>query len=227
MHHASSTGSTVVAVTLKDQIVHRLRQQMIEGRFKPGQRIVESNLAAELGLGNTAVREALYHLEDQGFVTRITNKGTFVTQFSPEEIDQIFRVRCELESLAVELVRERLPALDLVGLRAHVTSMRATAETMDLDAFYRHDLEFHCGMWRLAGNPFLSSALEKVTVPLFAFFIMRNTQATGEDLCGSAGRHAAILEALLRGEDARPLLRVSLSIWRREVDLWSGSGTPR
>lgn len=217
----------VVAVTLKDQIVQRLRQQMIEGQFKPGERLVESTLAAELGLGNTAVREALYHLEDQGFVTRITNKGTFVTQFSPAEIDQIFRVRCELESLAVELVQERLPALDLLGLRAQVAAMQATAEATDLDAFYRHDLEFHCGMWRLAGNPFLTGALEKLTVPLFAFFIMRNTQATADNLRGSASRHAAILEALGRGEDARPLLRASFTIWRRDVDLWSRSGVLR
>jgi len=217
----------VVAVTLKDQIVQRLRQQMIEGQFKPGERLVESTLAAELGLGNTAVREALYHLEDQGFVTRITNKGTFVTQFSPAEIDQIFRVRCELESLAVELVQERLPALDLLGLRTQVAAMQATAEATDLDAFYRHDLEFHCGMWRLAANPFLTGALEKLTVPLFAFFIMRNTQATADNLRGSASRHAAILEALVRGEDARPLLRASFTIWRRDVDLWSRSGALR
>lgn len=227
MHRALSSDKPVAAVTLKDQIVQRLRQQMIEGHFEPGQRIVESALAAELGLGNTAVREALYQLEDQGFVTRITNKGTFVTQFSPAEIDQIFRVRCELESLAIELVQERLTAQDVLGLRAHAMAMQANAEATDLDAFYRNDLEFHCGMWRLAGNPFLAGALEKLTVPLFAFFIMRNTQATADDLRGSASRHAAIVEALARGEDARPLLRASLTIWRRDVDLWSRSGALR
>jgi DNA-binding GntR family transcriptional regulator len=208
-------------LTLKDQIVQQLRQQMIDGHLKPGQRIVESALAAKLGLGNTAVREALYQLEDQGFVTRIANKGTFVTKFSPVEIDQIFRVRCELECLAVDLIRERLPELDLLSLREPVSGMQTTAQATDLDAFYRHDLEFHLGIWRLAGNPFLVQALEKLTVPLFAFFIMRNTRATAEDLRRNASRHAAILEALAKGEDARALLCASFTVWRRDIDLWS------
>lgn len=208
-------------LSLKDQIVQQLRQQMIDGHLKPGERIVESALAAQLGLGNTAVREALYKLEDQGFVTRKPNKGTFVTKFSPVEIDQIFRIRCELECLAVELIRERLPELDLAALREQVCGMQMTAAATDLDAFYRHDMEFHYGIWRLAGNAFLAQALEKLTLPLFAFFIMRNTRATAEDLRRNASRHAAILDALAKGEDARSLLRASFAVWRRDIDLWS------
>lgn len=208
-------------LTLKDQIVQQLRQQIIAGHLKPGERIVESALAAELGLGNTAVREALYTLEDQGFVTRIANKGTFVTKFSPMEIDQIFQVRCELEGLAVDLVRERLPDVDLHSLREQVSGMQAAAEATDLDAYYRHDLEFHSGIWRLAGNPFLVQALERLTVPLFATFIMRSTRATAEDLRCNALRHAAIVDALANGEDARALLREAFTNWRRDIDLWS------
>lgn len=207
-------------LTLKDQIVQKLRQQMIDGHLRPGERIVESALAAELGRGNTAVREALYKLEDQGFVTRIANKGTFVTKFSPVEIDQIFRIRCELEGLAVDLVRERLPQLDLAELWEQVSGMQTTAEATDLAAFYRYDLEFHLCLWRLAGNPFLVQALERMIVPLFAFFIMRNTRTTAEDLRRNASRHAAIAEALASGKDSRALLTESFSVWRRHIDLW-------
>lgn len=193
---------------------------MIEGQLKPGERIVESALAVELGLGKTVVREALYKLEDQGFVTRIPNKGTFVTKFSPVDIDQIFQIRCELEGLAVDLVRQRLPQVDLGGLWKHVSGMQTTAAAADLAAFYQHDLEFHLSIWRLAGNPFLVQVLEKMIVPLFAFFIMRNTRATAEDLRRNASRHAAIVDALAKGEDARALLCASLTVWRRNIDLW-------
>lgn len=75
----TSAIGPIETATKKDRISELIRQAIISGKLQPGERIVEMQLAKELGVGNTAVREALFDLESKGFVTRVANKGTFVT----------------------------------------------------------------------------------------------------------------------------------------------------
>ena len=93
-------------------------------------------LAADLGVGTTAVREALFELEAQGFVTRLTNKGTFVTQLSKEDVAQILTVRRELEGLAVQLLEERATEEHIASMRRIVGEMRTFAGDNDIQSFY-------------------------------------------------------------------------------------------
>ena len=95
-------------VTLRHRIVEIIRQAITSGDLGPGDRVVELRLAKQLGVGNTAVREALFELERAGLVTRIPNKGSFITKMTWADAQQIFRIRKELESLAVELALEHI-----------------------------------------------------------------------------------------------------------------------
>src|SRR5688572_27557381 len=97
-------------VVLKDRVAELIKDAILTGKLEPGDRIVEMKLASDLGVATTSVREALFELESQGFVTRFTNKGTFVTQLAGEDIAQILRVRHELEGLAAELAEQQVTA---------------------------------------------------------------------------------------------------------------------
>src|SRR5438552_645682 len=93
-------------ISLKDLVTGAIREAILNGKLAPGARIVESRLAKQMRVGQSAVREALQELEFQGFAVRVANKGAFVTDFSLEDINQIYRVRMELEGFAGQLARE-------------------------------------------------------------------------------------------------------------------------
>jgi DNA-binding GntR family transcriptional regulator len=94
-------------VALKDRVAELIKDAILAGRLGSGDRIVELALAKQLRLGTTAVREGLFDLESQGFVSRVANRGTFVTKLSLQDAEEILQVRRELEALAVERAQER------------------------------------------------------------------------------------------------------------------------
>jgi DNA-binding GntR family transcriptional regulator len=164
----------VAVISKKDQVTKALRDAIVSGRMQPGDAIVESRVARQLGVGQPLVREALLDLEHQGFVQRVPYRGTSVTKLGPEEIDQIQRMRVELEALAVEWARSRVTAGDLTELRGLVAQMAMSAREGDLARFNDCDLALHRRIWELSGNKYLADALERAVVPLLTFFYLRS-----------------------------------------------------
>ena len=200
----------IKTVTLRHRIAEVIRRAIRSGNLGPGDRLVELRLARQLGVGSTAVREALFELERAGLVTRIPNKGSFITKMTFEDAQQIFRVRRELEGLAVELAAEHMSAPDLDVLQGLVDAMKAAAETSDIERFYQADLEFHRALWRLSNNRYLASSLETVVVPLLAFFLIRTRSDYRVDLLGSAQRHCQLLDSFRIGDRVRDHMVASL-----------------
>jgi DNA-binding GntR family transcriptional regulator len=214
------------ALTVKDHALAAIYDAILTGKLQPGEHIVEARLARELRVGTTPVREALFELESRGFVSRIANRGTFVTQLSLEDAEQIFRIRSELEGLVAGLLEERIAPGDLDLLHRHAKDMRSAAARGDLAAFYRSDLEFHRAMWRLSGNRFLVRCLEQLVPPLFAFFIMRNPDCSEDDLNASVDRHIDVIQAMAARACARKCMENSMQFfWRQQQQLMFGGGT--
>jgi len=203
-------AAPIKPVTLRHRIVEVIRQAITSGDLSPGDRIVELRLAKQLGVGNTAVREALFELERAGLVTRIPHKGSFITKMTVEDAQQIFRVRKELEALAVELASEHMLARDLDQLQGLVDAMKTAAEASDIERFYQNDLEFHRMIWRLSQNRYLASSLETMVVPLFAFFLIRTRMDYRIDLLGSAERHRQLLDNIRNRDRVRDRMKASL-----------------
>ena len=179
---------------------------------------MEMKLASDFGVGTTAVREALFELEAQGFVTRLTNKGTFVTELSKDDVSEILTVRRELEGLAVQLLEQRATEENIVLLR-HIVDRCASARQNNLQSFYRADLEFHRKIWALAGNRHLAKALDMTVVPLFAFFIMKNPSDSVAQLVDSADWHGRVVEAVANKENARACMESALRFFN-EQERW-------
>lgn len=205
-------------ITKKDQIVVSVKNAILAGKLESGDPIVENKIAQQLGVGTPLVREALIELEHQGFVQKVPFKGTIVTKLSREDVDNIFRLRAELEALALEWAKEQVTDADIEELRVLTENMKTAAMALDLPVFYENDLAFHRKIWELAGNTYLAEALEKVVVPLFAFFVMKNVRER-VNYIDSAAKHAEIITALQSRKDkqVRQKMKGSVEFWQDEI----------
>jgi DNA-binding GntR family transcriptional regulator len=214
-------------ISKKNQVVLTIKEAILSGSIAPGAQIVESRIAQQLGTGIPLVREALIELEHQGFVQKTPYKGTTVTELGPKEIRQMFQLRGELEALAVVWAKENATAADIEELRALIAGMEAAASGRDSEKFSEADLAFHRKLWELARNPYLSDALERVVLPLFAFSVMRFRRERN-GFVESAAQHAKIVEALPEMSTGylRDLMKELVGCWKDEMlePLLSGDG---
>ena len=205
-------------VSKRDQVVASFKEAILRGDIQPGEAIVESKVAQQLGAGIPLIREALIELEHQGYVQKVPYKGTTVTKLERREVEKIFRLRSELESLAIEWASENVTPADIEDLSIVTVGMTEAARTLNLDQFYQNDLAFHRKLWEISGNEYLVDCLERVVAPLFAFFLMKDRRKR-ESYLFSAQQHEKIVEALprLSRTKLRALMRNSVSEWRTEV----------
>src|SRR5262245_38798409 len=210
-------------VSKRDQVVAAFKDAILRGEIQPGDAIVESRVAQQLGASVPLVREALIELEHRGYVQKAPYKGTTVTKLERRHVEQIFRLRVELETLAIEWAKESVKPADLDCLRCLTAKMKRAAETLDLDEFYDNDMAFHLKLWEMSGNSYLVECLERLVVPLFAFYVMKNRRDR-ESYLASAARHEQLIEALSKLSKAklRDLMRASLTDWKVEtLDRWT------
>jgi DNA-binding GntR family transcriptional regulator len=205
-------------ISKKDQVIAAIKDAILSGAIGPGDQIVESRMAHELGSGIPLVREALVALEHQGFVQKTPYKGTTVTKLEPKQIQDNFQLRVELEPLAIEWAKRNVTPGDIAELRRLIARMEKAASSLDLDDFYQNDLEWHRKLWALSGNSYLEDVLERLVVPLFAFFVMKTSQEK-EAYVESAAMHAKIVDALADGSPAevRALMKDSLCGWKDDM----------
>jgi DNA-binding GntR family transcriptional regulator len=184
---------------LVDQIAGSIRGMIIAGDLKPGDRVVESRIARQIGVGQPTVREALVALEHQGLVVRKANQGCFVTVLTRAEISQILRVRDRLEGMAIELAMEMASDAEVRKLVEVALQMDAAAGARDLSRFFELDVEFHETLWRLSGNFVLPKLLSQTLMPVLAFLYMRNLRDQSQlELATAAAAHIEIAQAILQ-----------------------------
>ena len=93
---------SLTAVVLDD-----IRRRILTGGFRPGERITESEVAAKLGISRSPVREAFRVLEREGLIATLPRKGSFITEISPEDVEELFELREILECHAVDCIKKR------------------------------------------------------------------------------------------------------------------------
>ena len=107
----------IEAITLTERVIAALKNAFFSGVLKPGDAIVERQIAREMNVGTPVVREALISLKHDGFVRRVKNKGSFITAFDPDEVRALYTLRIELETLALQWARPLVTPSDLDELK--------------------------------------------------------------------------------------------------------------
>jgi DNA-binding GntR family transcriptional regulator len=186
------SGNTTPS-TLKYYLVQRLRDTILSGKYKPGERLNESMIARELDISRVPVREALFQLQESGLVTSHKHRGMFVTQLSEEDTQRINSVRMILETEAMKLARVHMTPVIAAELTALVDKMEnwsgETAEAAELD------LNFHRTIWEASGNPHLVKTLESLVTILFAYKTLETSSF--ELRLWRLNHHRALLNVLL------------------------------
>ena len=102
---------------LRDVVFENLRGAIVEGRLKPGQRLMEVQLAEQLGVSRTPVREAIRKLELEGLVVMLPRKGAYVANMSLKDLIDVLEIRASLEGLAASLAAERITEIRIYSRR--------------------------------------------------------------------------------------------------------------
>src|SRR5262249_16007674 len=116
MKHEKGVLEKVTPVSIRSQIASQLRDAILAGRLKPGDRLTERNLADAMGVSQAAAREGLVALEYEGLITRTANTATHVTQFTPEKSKEIVQIRLQLEPFAMVEASRRLSPQSIAEL---------------------------------------------------------------------------------------------------------------
>ena len=183
-----------------EEIVRTLEEDIIFGRLKPRERLVEDALMERLGVTRHLVRQALFELERMGIVARTRNKGCAVRYFPPAEVEQIYEVREVLQAHAARRIALPAPGSLIEALSAiHARHSRAV-DTGGLGAVYRLNNEFHNTLFGACGNPHLVQAIAHYA--WLAHAIRSYRIADPALLRQARAEHAAMIEALRRGDRA-------------------------
>ena len=162
-------------VSKKTRIVASLREAIISGEIRGGEQIVEGKLAQQLGVGQGVIREALIELEHNGFVQRTPYAGTQVTELTLRDAQQIYDIRIELEPLAFSLAGPGADTGKMPVLRKLTEKAAIASRAGDLTAFFENHLAFRREIWALSGNRYLQQALERIVIPLYALYMIRQS----------------------------------------------------
>ena len=207
--------------TAPEAAAQALREAIISGELRGGDRIVEQKWAGRLGIGQPTLREALNELVHQGLLRKLQQRGTYVAQLSPEDYRLIQEVRIPLEAIAIGKAAENLTPEAEQELSALVASMTGTSMTpMEVKNFHDCDVAFHRKIWELAGNPYLRDTLEAISFRLFVFSVVDrwvNNQKAFSERIAAVQQHLAILEGL-RSRDPQTARKIFI---RQTIGYWN------
>lgn len=164
-------------VPLRDRVRDEIRQRIIDGDYPPGGRIVERDIADELGVSRIPVREAFRMLQTDGFVAVVPRRGVIVRQLSEEDVIELFDVRESLEVLACRRAAERATKADLRRLHRVLDQARKAVEETDFRAAGSANEAFHDEIIALARNKLLAGLLEPLQGRLHWLFRQHDNPA--------------------------------------------------
>ncbi|WP_329216244.1 GntR family transcriptional regulator [Streptomyces sp. NBC_01485] len=147
---------------VRERVLGTLRQEIISGRLRPGDRLVERELADRFGVSRVPVREAIRALVAEGFVLFETPRRTVVRRLSPTDVQELFELREALEVYAAGLAAARATPEDLAELRELLASAASATEAGDAEAITAVNTRFHDRLLAMAGNTLLISVMEPV-----------------------------------------------------------------
>ena len=170
-----------------------------QGTFRPGDRLLESDLATRLGLSRTPIREALQQLEASGLVRVAAKRGTFVSEWTPEELAERFEAMAEVEASCARLAARRITDAELAALEALHESCRRLAEAGDVDAYYAENSAFHTAIYRATHNAFLAREAARLHAMLQPY--RRMQLQVRNRVNRSFEEHDAVVRAIRDGDD--------------------------
>jgi len=176
---------------LDDKIYRRLKAMITEGDIEPGKRILQEQLARDMGVSRTPLVNALKRLAQEGLLEWLPRRGIYVKRFTPREVAQIFEVREGLEPMAARLAASRIDSGEVNELEEMFQGFTEDPAPAAVRRYLQCDRYFHWRLVKLAENPYLAAAMESVNMMISAYQV-----GIPRSLAESLPEHRAILDAL-------------------------------
>jgi DNA-binding GntR family transcriptional regulator len=189
------TRSTVV-----DQVVEAIVERVRLGRYVPGQRLIEADLTADLGVSRGPLREALSRLASQGLLDISPHRGAVVRRLTRTDVTELFAMRELLEGEAARLAARNVNVNDARStFRLLARSMRSYRTAKDWKSYVDTNTALHDAIVAASGNSLLQQMVEQLSTQ--AFRMQFRSSVDGRPLLESVRDHEAILEAILAGDE--------------------------
>lgn len=195
---------------LHEQVAHRLRQMLVEGRIPPGAKLNERELSELLNVSRTPLREAIKMLAAEGLVELLPNRGAIAVSLTEADVLNTFEVMAGLEAQSGELAAERITPQELAEIQAMHFEMLAAYTRRDLSSYYTLNSRIHDAISAAAKNPVLAQVYTQVNARLQALRFRSNQD--GDKWKRAVKEHEKMIEALAARDGAamREVLLVHL-----------------
>ena len=154
---------------LRDVVFNTLRQAILTGELKPGERLMEIHLANRLGVSRTPIREAIRKLELEGLVTMIPRRGAEVAQITEKSMSDVLEVRRAMDALCVELACERISDEELKELKAACDNFEHAVRSKANKKIAKADVELHDIIVKATGNSRLVQLINNLSEQMYRY----------------------------------------------------------
>ncbi|NLT47465.1 MAG: GntR family transcriptional regulator [Clostridiales bacterium] len=202
-----SNGKFSQTVSLAEEIEHILRERILKGEYGIGERIKENQIAEELKVSRTPIREAFKQLEKEGLIESIPNRGSFALGLTKQDVKDIYAVRAAVEVLAVEWAIPRISDEEILRLRDAFERMEFYTGRQDSKKVLELNKTFHEIIYSASGSRFLTQILKS-----YQEYVEKTRKATvycSDNLPIILEEHRGILEAIQDKNKAKAVQRIS------------------
>ena len=198
--------------TLREKILETIRDAILKGSLKPGERVSEPELAERFGISRTPIREAFRQLESEGYLEVIPRKGAVVASLSERDVVEFYAIKSILEGHAARIAAERMTEKDIERLEAINDKLQQIAGEGDVKSFFRVHNEFHELFIKASGNDKLVELINQLVLKFNRLRLASLAQPGRMEI--SVQEHRKIIEAFRRhdGDRADNLVRRTATI---------------
>ncbi len=198
--------------TLREKILETIRDAILKGTLKPGERVSEPDLAERFGISRTPIREAFRQLESEGYLQVVPRKGAVVASLSERDIEEFYAIKIILEGFAAKMAAENLTEKDIERLESINERLQKMADEGDVKKFFRVHNEFHEVFIKAAGNDKLSEMINQLVMKFKRLRLASLSQPGRME--GSVEEHRNMIRAFKNhdGDSADGLVRHAATI---------------
>jgi DNA-binding GntR family transcriptional regulator len=187
--------------TLREKILETIRESILKGQLKPGEKVAEPELAERFGISRTPIREAFRQLESEGYLTVIPRKGAVVTALSERAVEEFYAIKSILEGYAAQMAAENMTDKDIEKLEQINQKLQELADEGDVKTFFKIHNEFHEVFIRAAGNEKLLELINQLMMKFNRFRLASLSLPGRMEI--SVKEHEKIIKAFKRKDGAQ------------------------
>ena len=186
---------------LRDVVFQTLREAILKGDLRPGERLMELQLAAKLGVSRTPIREAIRMLEQEGLAVTIPRKGAEVARMTEKNMEDVLQIREALDDLAVQVACDKMTEDQLKNLTLAAKNFENAIQTGNLSKIVAYDVEFHDIIYESTDNPKLVTLLNNLREQIYRYRVEYLKEKENYPML--IKEHKTILEALREKDKER------------------------